>query len=144
MIDGARTNELSILEAKDGISFEEITALTASVGWGECFYRSQEQWQRILTASKCIAYIKEDDRIIAFGRIVDDGMMCMFYDICVHPDYQGNNIGTLLMEHLIAKIQNNTYISIGLFTWEGNKTVADFYSKLGFVKASAMQLLCSK
>ncbi|HEX2549469.1 MAG TPA: GNAT family N-acetyltransferase, partial [Gammaproteobacteria bacterium] len=48
----------------------------------------------------------------------------MFYDMCIHPDYQKKNIGTLLMDHLINKIKDKEYISIGLFTSEGNKTLA--------------------
>lgn len=141
MMELERTMTLSILEAKEGIQFAEINALTESVGWGKCFHQSEEKWQHMLARSTHIAYIKEDDKLIAFGRILEDGIMCMFYDICVHPDYQGKNIGTLLMEHLIDKIKYKEYISIGLFTWEGNKTVAEFYNTLGFVKSPAMQLI---
>jgi ribosomal protein S18 acetylase RimI-like enzyme len=140
MIERKRTMEISILESKDGIKFEEINVLTESVGWGKCFHQTEEKWQHILAVSKHIAYIKNDENLIAFGRILEDGIMCMFYDICVHPDYQGKNIGTLLMDHLINKIKDNEYISIGLFTWEGNKTVSEFYNKFGFVKSSAMEL----
>lgn len=140
MIEHKRTMEISILESKNGIRFEEINTLTESVGWGKCFYQTEDKWRNILAVSKHIAYIKEDERLIAFGRVLEDGIMCMFYDICVHPDYQGKNIGTLLMDRLIDKIKDNEYISIGLFTWEGNKTVSEFYNKFGFVKSSAMEL----
>jgi ribosomal protein S18 acetylase RimI-like enzyme len=59
---------------------------------------------------------------------------------CVHPDYQRKKLGTLLMNHLLDKVKNNQYVSIGLFTWEGNKTAPEFYSKFGFEKTSAMEL----
>ena len=52
--------------------------------------------------------------------------MWMFYNISVHPDYYGKKIGTLLMNHLIDKIKDKEYISIGLFVWEGNKAAAEF------------------
>ena len=44
------------------------------------------------------------------------------------------------MNHLIDKIKDKEYISIGLFTWEGNETTSEFYSKVGFEYVSAMEL----
>lgn len=129
-----------ILESKDGISFKDINDLTESVGWGRNFHQSEEKWQHVLAVSSHIAYIINNDKLIAFGRILEDGIMCMFYDICVHPDHQGKNIGTLLMNHLIDKINDKEYISIGLFVWEGNSTASEFYKKRGFEKVAAMEL----
>lgn len=135
-----KSMQISISESKDGITFEEINSLTESVGWGKYFHQTEEKWRHVLAVSKYVAYVKENGQLIAFGRILEDGIMCMFYDICVHPDYQGNQIGTLLMNHLIGKIKDKEYLSIGLFTWEGNKTAAEFYDKFGFIKSSAMEL----
>lgn len=131
---------MKILESKDQISFNEINILTESVGWGNEFHQTEEKWRHVLATSTYIAYIRENGRLIGFGRILEDGIMCMFYDICVHPDYQGKNIGTLLMNYLINKIKDKEYISIGLFTWEGNKTASEFYKKFGFEKVNAMEL----
>jgi len=64
----------------------------------------------------------------------------MFYDVCVHPNYQTNGIGRAVMDYLIEKIKDREYISIGLFVWEGNKTASEFYRKLGFEKSPAMEL----
>ncbi len=132
--------ELVILESKDEITFDGINQLTESVGWGKCFHQTEEKWRHILAVSTHIAYIKKNDKLIAFGRILEDGIMCMFYDVCVHPNYQGQGIGSRLMNHLIDKIKNKEYISIGLFAWEGNETASEFYSKLGFEHVSAMEL----
>lgn len=129
-----------ILESKDTISFDDIGILTESVGWGKRFHQSEEKWRYVLDSSTYIAYIKEGDRVIAFGRILEDGIMCMFYDICVHPDYQGNGLGTLIMNHLIDKVKDKEYISLGLFVWEGNETASEFYGKFGFKKVTAMEL----
>lgn len=131
---------MTILESKKEITFSDINALTESVGWGKRFHQTEEKWQYVLDSSTHVAYIKENEKLIAFGRILEDGIMCMFYDICVHPDYQGKDIGTLIMNHLINKIKDKNYISIGLFVWEGNKTAHEFYNKLGFEKAVAMEL----
>jgi len=132
--------QITILDAKDQITFDEITQLTESVGWGKCFHQSEEKWRRVLAVSTYIAYIKDHEKLIGFGRILEDGIMCMFYDICIHPDYQGKQIGTLLMNYLIDKIKDKEYLSIGLFTWEGNPTADQFYERLGFQKVNAMEL----
>ena len=129
-----------ILESKDHISFDEICALTESVGWGKKFHKSQEKWKHVLAASTYVAYIKEHGKLIAFGRILEDGIMCMFYDICVHPDYQNKGLGSQIMKHLIDKIKDKEYISIGLFVWEGNENASEFYHKCGFEKVTAMEL----
>lgn len=128
-----------ILESKD-ISFDEINTLTESVGWGKQFHQTPEKWKRVLAASTYIAYIKENGKLIAFGRILEDSIMCMFYDVCVHPDYQHKGLGSLIMNHLIDKIKDKEYISIGLFVWEGNAGASKFYQKLGFEKVTAMEL----
>ena len=129
-----------ITDSKEGISFGEINTLTESVGWGKSFHQSEEKWQRILDVSTYVASIRHDQRLIGFGRILEDGIMCMFYDVCVHPDYQGKGNGTLLMDHLIDKIKDKEYISIGLFVWEGNETATEFYGKCGFEMVPAMEL----
>jgi ribosomal protein S18 acetylase RimI-like enzyme len=129
-----------ILESKDHISFDEICSLTESVGWGKKFHKSKEKWKHVLAVSTYIAYIKEHGKLIAFGRILEDGIMCMFYDICVHPDYQNKGLGSKIMNHLIDKIKDKEYLSIGLFVWEGNENASEFYRKCGFEKATAMEL----
>ncbi|MBA2652659.1 MAG: GNAT family N-acetyltransferase [Tatlockia sp.] len=133
-------NSFTILESKDGISFSEINQLAASVGWGKKFYPTKAQWETALASSTYIAYIKKLDKLIGFGRILEDAQMCMFYDICVHPDYQRQALGTLLMNHLIDKIKYKNYASIGLFVWPGNSTASEFYHKFGFEISPAMEL----
>ncbi|MFC3909736.1 GNAT family N-acetyltransferase [Legionella dresdenensis] len=133
-------NDFTILDCKTAIDLSEINHLAASVGWGKEFYRTEEQWQTTLASSSHIAYIKKMGQLICFGRLVEDGQMCMFYDICVHPDYQKRYLGTNLMNHLIDKIKHKNYVSIGLFVWQGNSTAAEFYRKFGFEISPAMEL----
>lgn len=133
-------NELTILESKQDVSFTEINQLTESVGWGKNFYSTQDHWEKALDDSSYIAYIKKEGNVIAFGRILEDGQMCMFYDICVHPNYQKQSLGSRIMKHLINKVKDKNYVSIGLFVWPGNPTAAEFYNKFGFELSSAMEL----
>ncbi|WP_237759053.1 GNAT family N-acetyltransferase [Legionella birminghamensis] len=130
----------NIQKLKQNISFEEINQLTELVGWGKNYFPSPEKWERVLSASSHVAYIKIDDQLIAFGRIIEDGQMCMFYDICVHPQYQQQKIGSQLMNHLIDRIKDGNYVSIGLFVWPGNTSAKEFYQKFGFELSAAMEL----
>lgn len=129
-----------ILDKKSDITFDEINELTKSVGWGDAYFDSSQQWQHTLAMSAHVGYIRDNNKVIAFGRLVEDGKMCMFYDICIHADYQKQGLGLRLMNHLIDKIKDKNYISIGLFVWDGNKTVTEFYRKLGFEPVVAMEL----
>lgn len=132
--------QVKILDSKFALSFNDINSLTEKVGWGKNFHQTEEKWQRVLTVSTHIAYIKDNEKLIAFGRVLEDGIMCMFYDICVHPDYQKKGIGKMIMDSLIDKIKGNEYISIGLFVWDGNESASEFYRKCGFEKVTAMEL----
>lgn len=131
---------MNVLEDKNAITYDDIKPLTEAVRWGQAYFPSVEKWQRVIEQSSHVAYIRDQGRVIAFGRVVEDGMMCMFYDICVHPDYQRKKIGSTIMNHLIGKIHHNKYVSVGLFVWSENRTAANFYSKFGFTQSVAMEL----
>lgn len=71
--------------------------------------------------------------MVGFGRILEDGAMCMFYDIVVHRDYQGKGIGKMIMNNLLDFIKDKNYISVSLFAWPENKDfLLPFYKKFGF------------
>ena len=74
------------------------------------------------------------DKLIGLGRILEDGIMCMFYGIGIHPDFQKKGIGTKIMKILIEKVKDKGYTSIGLFAWEKNPGNIRFYEKFGFRK----------
>lgn len=130
----------TIKNFKDQVSWSDINNLASCVGWGDLYYSTADHWQQTLTKSTHIAYIKENEELIAFARILEDGQMCMFYDVCVHPHFQKKGLGTAIMNHLIENIKDKNYVSLGLFVWQGNKSAAEFYSKFGFEQAFAMEL----
>ena len=131
---------IKIEENKNALSYGEISTLTDLVGWGKDFYPTETKWKKVVSASSYIAYARDGNELIAFGRILEDGIMCMFYDIAIHPKYQSKGIGKALMNHLISKIRDEGYISIGLFVWDGNPTAIKFYEKLGFEQVVGMEL----
>jgi GNAT superfamily N-acetyltransferase len=109
---------------------DEIKDLTEAIGWGR---RESVVWYRALKASAYVAYARnEGNDLVGFGRVLEDGVMCMFYDIGVRPDHQGQGIGSLIVNELISQVRDVGYVSIGLFVWEENPTAAQFYEKFGF------------
>lgn len=132
---------VTILHDKQGITRAELNELARHVGWGDAYYPLEAQWQRVLAASTYIAYARDEQgALVCFGRILEDGKMCMFYDVCVRPDYQGRKVGSKLMNTLIDIVKDKQYASIGLLVETDNPSAFHFYQKLGFEAAPAMEL----
>lgn len=121
-----------VFSDSEGVSVEKLNKLFQVIGWK----RDPAKWQKIFEKSTYIVTAYSQNTLVGFGRIMEDGVMCMFYDICVHPDYQNKGIGTKIMEMLIDKVKDKGYVSIGLFAWEGNPENISFYESLGFEKVS--------
>jgi GNAT superfamily N-acetyltransferase len=119
---------------KDDLPLDQLDALFAAIGWRT---RGEDRWREALAKSSFVCAAWDDDRIVGFARILEDGVMCMFYDVGVLPAYQGRKIGHGLMERLISLVKDRGYVSIGLFTWEGNAENVPFYESLGFEHTEA-------
>ena len=115
----------------------KLDALWNAIGWRG---RGNEKWQEVLSKSSYMCSAWDGDALVGTGRILEDGMMCMFYDIGVHPNYQRQGIGRGIMERLIHQVRDKAYGSIGLFAWEENPANVPFYEELGFEKSSGMEL----
>lgn len=113
------------------ISAEKINNLRKSVGW--CVKRGEEKWKEILNKSSFVYSVFDRGKLVGMGRIVEDGMMCMFYDVVVHKDYQGKGIGKMIINNLLAFTKDKGYSSISLFADPKNKDfLLPFYNKFGF------------
>lgn len=120
------------------INTEQLDALWQEIGWKP---RGKEKWKEVLSKSYFMYTAWEGDRLIGTGRIMEDGIMCMFYDIGVHPEYQRQGIGTRILQELICRVKDKGYASIGLFAWEENPANVPFYEKFGFQKSYGMELI---
>ena len=121
------------------IDIKQIVALRMSIGWSKR-RRTDKKWREILSKSSYVCGIWDDKKLIGMGRILEDGIMCMFYDIAVHKDYQGKGIGKIIVNKLLDKVKNKGYTSIGLFTGEHN---ISFYKKFGF-EVAKVGMECKK
>ncbi len=125
----------------------ELNNLRRSVGWKE---RNESMWQEMLASSTHTVCVIKNHQLVGYGCLLGNGRMGTLYDIHVRPDHQKQGIGTLIMNDLIQYIQSKDYVSVGLFGWEENSDVLNFYRKFGFtenpyaMEASAAKLECYK
>lgn len=115
------------------LDIDKIEELRQSVGWSR--KRSDKKWREILSKSSFVYSVWDGKKLVGMGRILEDGIMCMFYDIVVHKDYQGKGIGYKIMKKLVDHVKDKKYTSIGLFAWDKNsKFLFPFYKEFGFKK----------
>ncbi len=129
-----------MINYKEGINLDskKLDELWNIIGWR---IRGNKKWQEVLSKSYFMYTAWDGDKLVGTGRIIEDGIMCIFYDISVHPEYQRKGIGQTIVEKMINKVKERSYASIGLFAWEENPANIPFYEKLGFVrKSSGMEL----
>lgn len=112
------------------LNIEEYTELLNSVGWKIPSLRLLKISLEKGINVKCVV----DGKTIGMARFVTDGGYAgLLMDVVVHPDYQGNGYGKLLIESLLNYIRKNIEkdeeIMIQLLSAPGKQT---FYSKFGF------------
>lgn len=112
------------IEAKDIVYLRDL------LGWKKV---SEEQFVRSLKNTMCSVSIKNNDDVIAIGRVVGDyytkGLLS---DILVNPKYQGMGYGKIIINNLLEQIKDN--LNTGdLFMLEASPTCSnrDFYVKCG-------------
>ena len=110
---------------------EKLDDLIEAVGWGR---RGDAAWHRICALSSLLVTVWDGDDIVGMGRVLDDGTMCMVYDIAVHPDHQGRGIGSHIMARIVDHLKSQSYQSVGLFAWAANPMNVPFYEKFGFAR----------
>lgn len=112
---------------------DEFNLLYEAVGWGKY---DNEITKKALDNTFYSISVYDDNEIIGYGRIIGD-TICFLYiqDIMVKPEYQGNKIGTLIMNKLLEKINQIKKENSDLRVYLGaSKNKEKFYEKFGFVK----------
>lgn len=133
-----QTPGISFSEQKD-LPINQLNALFEAIGWNP---RPEGKWKKALEASSYVVSAWDEERLVGIGRILEDGVMCMFYDIGISPAYQNRRIGKGIMERLIDRVKDEGFASIGIFAWEENPLNIPFYEKFGFEKqTSGMELV---
>lgn len=112
------------------LNIDEYISLLNSVGWKIPSLRLLKISLEHGINVKCVI----DDKTIGMARFVTDGGYAgLLMDVVVHPDYQGNGYGKLLIESLLNYVRDNIEddeeVMVQLLSAPGKQT---FYSKFGF------------
>ncbi len=113
------------------ISVSDFNYLTDKVGWG---IRDAKIVEEALNNTLYSVSVYDNDKIIGYGRIIGDKTIFLYIqDIMVIPEYQKKKIGTMIMNNLLAKINEYKKINPNLRTYLGaSKGKEKFYEKFGF------------
>ncbi|SDI84878.1 Acetyltransferase (GNAT) domain-containing protein [Pseudobutyrivibrio sp. 49] len=110
--------------------YESYVNLRLSVGW-KIFCK--EQMEKAISRSCYSIIAKIDDEIVGMARAVGDSMYYTIVDVIVNPKYQGQHIGSNIIQRLIHEIELNIpkggRVLISLIAASGKE---DFYVKQGF------------
>ena len=109
----------------------QFNMLTNSVGWGT---RDEKVVEKALANSLYCLGAFDDDKLIGFARIIGDETIFLYIqDVMVMPEYQGQKVGTRIMEKLIEKIDQYKTVNKGIRTYLGASVgKEDFYKRFGF------------
>ena len=110
---------------------DEYQMLRREVGWPEV---DVALVPRSLAASSFSVCLVHDGAVVGCGRVVGDGGIYLYIqDVIVLPPYQGQGLGSRIMDALMAyvagKAGRNSFV--GLNTAKG---VAPFYYRYGFTE----------
>lgn len=123
------------------IDVTQCDKLFNAIGWRE---RGEDTWRNVLSKSDFVYTLWDGSDLVAMGRTLTDGVMCMIYDIGVLPQHHSQGLGTRVMKAILTHVKDKGYASVGLFPWEDSQhryevpNVA-FYQKFGFVNMGGME-----
>nr|YP_009396513.1 hypothetical protein [Vertebrata australis]ARW65699.1 hypothetical protein [Vertebrata australis] len=114
------------------VNLEKLEQLCDAVGWVR---RPLKKVKFALENSFLIISIFYDEgvnqRLIGFARVTSDGSFnATIWDVVVHPEFQGNGLGKLLMNEIIKELRKYDISTITLFA---DPEVIKFYKHIGFI-----------
>lgn len=98
-----------------------------SVGW---LKHDKDKIRKIFENSTHVVLAIYDNKVIGFARALSDGVFnAAIYDLVVNKDFQNNQIGMHMLEHILKEI--GSLSCIHLISTIDN---LEFYQKAGFKK----------
>ena len=112
---------------------EEYNEMRVSVGWRSI---TEGQAERGIAHTTFLVAVREDDEIVAMGRILFDfGYTAYLGDVIVRPEYQGRGIGRKIVEMLIGMTMESAHEDERImFILGAAKGKEEFYEKMGFIR----------
>lgn len=120
--------EITISETKE-ISVEQIVDLYRANKWSSA--DKPLVLRSALLNSHSLVSAWNNDKLVGIGNAISDGYLVVYYPhLLVHPDYQGQGIGNLIVSRLQEKYKD---FHMQMLTADGK--AIDFYKKVGFETA---------
>ncbi|KTT87234.1 GNAT family acetyltransferase [Mammaliicoccus sciuri] len=105
---------------------EDLQKLYLSVGW-DLYVKNNEDMTVLLKNTCYFVTVWDNDQLVGLTRIIsDDHSIAYVQDILIDPDYQGNGIGSKLLN--MIKERFNHVRQVVLMTDTSEKTI-NFYEK---------------
>lgn len=120
---------------------QEFNLLYNLVGWGAY---NESISKKALDNTFYSVSVYDEDKIIGYGRLIGDTICFMYiHDVMVIPEYQSKQIGTMIMNKLLKKINELKIENPSLRVYLGaSKNREKFYEKFGFIKRIDADLGC--
>lgn len=68
--------------------------------------RKGDKLRRAFLNSQAVCYAYDGERLAGAARAISDGEYhAVVYDVAVHPDYQGQGVGRMIMRDLLEQLQ---------------------------------------
>lgn len=121
------------------LTAKDFIRLKVATGFVE---RPVEQVEKALKNDLYDVTAVYNEEVIGMGRLVGDGFLYWYLqEIIVLPQFQGQGIGTKIVNRLLEYIKENaapgTIVSVGLTAATGKDT---FYEQFGFSKSLGMTM----
>ena len=119
------------IKVNDTMDVNELNDLLKTIGWGVSSSSKLEESLKLSWG--WITARDELDRLIGFVQILSDGIKHAYIlRLIVHKDFQGNGVGTKIMEKLMEVLEENNLSPI-LLTKPSEES---FYSKFGLSRSN--------
>ncbi|MBN1536643.1 MAG: GNAT family N-acetyltransferase [Anaerolineales bacterium] len=114
---------------------QQYFSLFETTGWNQKYKASAEDLIEALKNSQFIVMAYDGEQLVGCGRVLTDGVLhAMVYEMIVHPTYQGQGIGSVIINMLVDKCKAAGIRDIQLFAAKGK---APFYRQHGFMERPA-------
>jgi GNAT superfamily N-acetyltransferase len=122
-------------EYKKDIPKDLVIALYKSVEWSSA--EKPDLLVKALKNSNTVVTAWDGERLVGLGNAISDGYLVVYYPhLVVHPEYQGNGIGSE-----IVRLMQRKYHGFHQQSIIADGKAVEFYKKCGFVGAGSCQSL---
>ncbi len=124
--------KIEISETRD-IEIQQLISLYKANKWSSA--NEPDALHKALLNSHSLVTAWLNNKLIGLGNAISDGYLVVYYPhLLVHPDYQGQGIGKMIVEKMQQK-----YKGFHMQMLTADVTAINFYKKVGFSKAGETQ-----